>query len=55
MSIQRTDTFHTYGIKPSFNDMVKARPKTLQNPVPNYCLLENDVEDIIYTWSLTIF
>ena len=24
MSIQRTATFQTYGIKPGFNDMVKA-------------------------------
>ena len=29
MSIQRTATFQTYGIKPSFSDMVKARAKTL--------------------------
>ena len=34
MSIQRTATFQTYGIKPSFNDMVKARAKRLQNPLP---------------------
>ena len=29
MGIQRTATFQTYGIKPSFNDMVKARAKSL--------------------------
>ena len=34
MSKQRTATFQTYGMKPNFSDMVKARAKTLQNPVP---------------------
>ena len=34
MSIPRTATFQTYGIKPSFSDMVKTQAKTLQNPVP---------------------
>ena len=29
-----TAIFQTCGIKPSFSDMVKARAKTLQNPVP---------------------
>ena len=29
MSIQRAATFQTYGIKPSFNDMVKDQAKTL--------------------------
>ena len=34
LSIQRTATFQKYGIKPRFRDMVKARAKILQNPVP---------------------
>ena len=34
MSIQRTATFQSCRIKPSFSDMVKVRAKTLQNPVP---------------------
>ena len=34
MSIQRTATFQTHGIKSSFNDKVKARAKSLQKPVP---------------------
>ena len=33
MDIQRTATFQTYGIKPSFNDTVKARAESLQQPV----------------------
>ena len=37
MSIQRIATFQAYGIKPSFSDMVKARAKSLQNPVPYHC------------------
>ena len=31
MSIQRTATIQTYEIKPSFNDMVKARAKVCNN------------------------
>ena len=34
MSIQRIATFQTYGIKPNFNDTVKARAENLQKPVP---------------------
>ena len=34
MNVQRTATFQTYGIKPNFNDTVKARAKSLQKPVP---------------------
>ena len=33
MSIQRTATFHTYEIKPSFNNMVKARAQSVYKPV----------------------
>ena len=34
MSIQRSATFQTYGVKHSFNDTVNGRAKSLQKSVP---------------------
>ena len=49
MSIQRTSTFQTYGIDPSFDDKIKARARTC-----TYYLLENVIVELVHTWSLTV-
>ena len=54
MSIQRTATFQTYGIKPSFNDMVKARAKSLLKPVP-IALLRMSLQTLSIPGALPFF